>query len=279
MFDVCEIVQAKNISLRLQLVCLAVSQKREGKTALAQFIANRGNKAVDEGLQLAKEFSEAEAQHLRSMKTHIELLEQQNAGECQPGCEGKWLSAAYARLQQHGIMKEDLCAAVYTALSKGRGKYQNVFIHGETNCGKSFILSPLKLIYKAFCNPATGSFAWMGAEDAEIIFLNDFHWHPNIKAWADFLQALEGDTVHLLAPTNVCCRYVELNKDTLFFTTSDTPVVLFKAGVVDNTNTQMMLVRWRFFHFWRQIPYSEQQALVPCCHCFAKFILHNACKL
>ena len=146
---------------------MAVSQKREGKTALAQFIANRGNKAVDEALQLAIEFSEAEAQHLRSTKTRIDLLEEQNAGECQPGFEGKWLSAAYALLQRHGIMKEDFCTAVYTDLSKGRGKYRNVFIHGETNCGKSFILSLLKLIYKAFCNPATGSFAWMGAEDAE----------------------------------------------------------------------------------------------------------------
>ena len=278
-YDVCEIVQAKNISSRLELVCLAVSQKREGNTVLAQFIANRGNKAVDEALQLAKEFSEAEAQHLRSTKTRIDLLEEQSAGECQPGCEGKWLSAAYALLQWQEIMKEDFCTAVYTALSKGRGKYQNVFIHGETNCGKSFILSPLKLIYKAFCNPATGSFAWIGAEDAEIIFLNDFRWHPKIIAWADFLQALEGDTVHLPAPKNVCCRDVELNKDTPFFATSDAPLVLVKAGAVDNTNTQMMLVRWRFFHFRRQIPYSEQQALVPCGHCFAKFILDNARKL
>ena len=89
-------------------------------------------------------------------------------------------------------MKGEFCNAIYTALAKGRGNYQNVYIHGATNCGKSFILSPLKVIYKAFCNPATGSFAWIGAEDAEIIYLNDFRWHPKIIAWADLLLALEG---------------------------------------------------------------------------------------
>ena len=65
-------------------------------------------------------------------------------------------------------MKEEFCNAIYNALSKGRGKYRNVFIHGEAN--KSFIFSPIKVIYKTFSNPATGSFAWIGAESAEIIF-------------------------------------------------------------------------------------------------------------
>ena len=115
-------------------------------------------------------------------------------------------------MQRHAIIKDDLCSAVYTALAKGRGKYRNTFIHGDTNCGKSFILSPLKVIYKTFFNSATRSFAWLGAEDAEIIFLKDFHWHLKIIALADFLQALEGDTVHLPALKSVCCRDLELNK-------------------------------------------------------------------
>ena len=60
-----------------------------------------------------------------------------------------------------------------------------------------YCIAPLAVIYQAFSNPATGSFAWIAAEEAEIIYLNDFRWHPKIIAWADFLQALEGDTVHL----------------------------------------------------------------------------------
>lgn len=275
-YDVCQIVQAKGITSRLQLVCLAMEQSREGKHSLAQFIANRGNKAVDEAIELAKEFSQAESIYLRSKKTRIQLLEEETTRQCVNGCEGRWLVAASQLLQRHGIMKEEFCNAIYNALSKGRGKYRNVFIHGEANCSKSFILSPIKVIYKTFCNPATGSFAWIGAESAEIIFLNDFRWHPKIIAWADFLQALEGYVVHLPAPKNVCTRDLKLSKDTPFFATSDAPLVLIKAGSIDSTNTQMMNVRWRFFHFWHPIPKEEQQHLLPCGSCFAKFIINNA---
>ncbi|CAH3176812.1 unnamed protein product, partial [Porites lobata] len=219
-FDVCQLVQAKSISSRLELVSLAAAQVREGKTALAEFIANRGSKAVDEAIQLAKEFAEAETRLNRSKKTRIELLEEELTGE---------------------------------------GKYRNVYIHGPANCGKSFIVSPLKVIYQAFSNPATGSFAWIGAEEAEIIYLNDFRWHPKIIAWADFLQALEGDTVHLPAPKNLCSKDIELSKDTPFFATSDAPLVLVKRGAIDRVNTEMMSCRWVFFHFWKQIPHAEQE--------------------
>ena len=274
-YDVCQIVQAKGITSRLQLVCLAVQQNREGKTALAQFIANRGNKAVLEAISLAREFSQAESLSVRAGKTRIELLQEAHVGECATGCDGNWQTAATQLLGRQGMMKGEFCDAIYTALVKGRGKYQNIYIHGPTNCGKSFILSPLKVIYKTFCNPATGSFAWIGAEDAEIIYLNDFRWHPKIIAWADLLLALEGDTVHLPAPKNLSSHDVELQRDTPFFATSDAPIVLVKGGSIDHTNTQMMNARWRFFHFWRQIPLEEQQELVPCGHCFARFILEN----
>ena len=274
-YDVFQIVQSKGITSRLQLVCLAIEQNREGKSSLAQFIANRGNKAVDEAIELAKEFSQAELQSLRTKKTRIELLQEQTASECAAGCRGRWLEAADQLLQRHAILKEDFCTAVYTALSKGRGKYRNIFIHNDTNCGKLFILSPLKVIYKTFCNPATGSFVWLGAENAEIIFLNYFRWHPKIIAWADFRQALEGDTVHLPSPKNVCIRDLKLNKDAPFFASSDAPLVLIKAGAIDSLNTRMMNVRWRFYHFWNQIPKEEQEELIPYSRCFAKFILNN----
>jgi len=92
-----------------------------------------------------------------------------------------------------------LCGAVYEALSKGRGKFCNIYVHGNSNCGKSFILLPLKVIFNTFLNPAMGSFTWIGAEQAEVIFLNDFRWDPKLIALADLLQALEGDVVHLPA--------------------------------------------------------------------------------
>ena len=47
----------------------------EGKTALAQFIANRGNKAILEAISLAREFSQAESLNVCAGKTPIELLQ------------------------------------------------------------------------------------------------------------------------------------------------------------------------------------------------------------
>ena len=274
-FDVCKLIQEKSINTRLELICLAIAQEREGKRCLVEFIANRGHKAVDEALSLAKEFSQAEARFLRSKKTRIQLLEECKDGECVEGCEGKWFLAADEVLRNQGIMPSAFCNAVYAALSKGRGKYRNVYLYGRSNCGKTFMLSPLKAIYKTFCNPATGSFAWIGAEEAEVIFLNDFRWHPTIIAWPDLLQALEGDIIHLPVPKNFCQRDVELNSDTPFFATADAPLVLIKGGTLDRTNTEMMDSRWCFFQFWNTIPQSQQREITPCGQCFARFILEK----
>lgn len=271
-YDVRQLIQSRKITTQLELICPAVEQEREGKTSLAEFIANRGLKAVDEALGLAKEFSEAEARFARSRKTRIQLLEEYKDAECFEGCHGNWIAAAQRLLERHQISIKAFCGAVYTALKEGRGKYKNVYVYGPANTGKTFILSPLKKIYRAFCNPATGSFAWLGAE---IIFVNDFRWNPAIIAWADFLQALEGDTMHLPAPKTFCKRDIKLNKDTPFFATSDAPLVLVKGSSIDRAYTQMMDVRWRMFHFWRQLPQSEQENLIPCGHCFAKLILEN----
>ena len=64
--------------------------------------------------------------------------------------------------------------AVRSLLDKGRGKYRNIMIVGPANCGKKFLLEPLKPIFSTFSNPATTTFAWLGIEDAEVILLNDF---------------------------------------------------------------------------------------------------------
>ena len=119
-----------------------------------------------------------------------------------------------------------LCEAMYTVLEKGRGKYKNIYIYGPSNCGKSFLFGPLKTLFNAFCNPATGSFAWLRADEAEVIYLNDFRLNPTVIAWADLLQALEGNVVQVPAPKNHCKRDFGLSADTLFFATADAPMVL-----------------------------------------------------
>ena len=278
-FDVCPLVQAKSISSRLELVSLAAAQVKEGKT---EFIANWGSKAVDEAIQLVKEFAEAETRINRLRKSRIELLEEELNGKCIDSCEGRWLKGAKQLLQQHEIEKRSFCNVIYSALEKGSGKYRNVYIHGPANCGKLSIVSPLKVIYNVFSNPTTGSFAWIGAEEAEIIYLNDFWWHPKIIAWPKFLQALEGDTVHLLAPKNLYSKDIELSRDTPFFCDLRCPVGPSERGCdgshsLSLGNDELSMVF--FFHFWKQIPHAEQEDIPPCRFYFAKFILCDVAPL
>ena len=162
---------------------------------------------------------------------------------------------------------------LYIKLLVSAVEYQNVYVYGPSNSGKSFILKPLRSIFNTFTNPATGTFAWLGVEDAEVVLLNDFCWHPSIIAWANFLQLLEGDMVHIPAPKNVCSKDIGLKQDTPFFATADAPIVLVKGGSLDQCNTQMMEVRWVFFHLWRQIPKECQVELPACPKCFARLII------
>ncbi len=135
------------------------------------------------------------------------------------------------------------------------------------------LLNPLNTILKSFTNPASTTFAWVGAEDAEIIFLNDFRWSTNIIPWHDFLLLLEGQLVHLPAPKTRFSRDIAFEKDTPVFGTGKTPIVFICGGAVDDLETEMMAVRWRVFTFNKQIPLEQQKTIPPCARCFAQLVL------
>ena len=71
------------------------------------------------------------------------------------------------------------------ALIKGRQKNYNILIVGPTNCGKSFLLDPLELIFNAFVNPATIKYSWINLENKEVAFLDDFRWSPESITWSE----------------------------------------------------------------------------------------------
>ena len=138
----------------------------------------------------------------RSKQSRIDLLIGAKNSACVEGCNGDWLNCAVEILQRNGVSREFLANAVHELLPKGRGKYRNVTIVGPVNYGKTFILNPLTSIYKTFCNPATGSFGWIGVEKAECIFLNDFRWSLQLTPCQDLLLLLllEGHVVHFPTP-------------------------------------------------------------------------------
>ena len=144
---------------------------------------------------------------------------------------------------------------------------------GVANCGKTFLLNPLNVIFNTFSNPACTSFAWVGAEKAECIFLNDFRWSPCIIPWHDLLLLLEGQLVHLPAPKSHYAKDIVFDKDTPIFATGKNEIIFVKSGAVDDKETEMMAVRWKIFRFHAQIPQQQQKEIPPCPKCFAILVL------
>jgi len=135
------------------------------------------------------------------------------------------------------------------------------------------LLNPLTIIFKTFLNPASTTFAWVGAESGEMIFLNNFPWSAQVLPWQDLLLLLEGQPVHFSAPKTHYAQDIAFEKDTPIFCKSKSEIVLIKGGVVDDFETQMMSVRWRVYSLYAQLPESEQVILSPCGKCFARLVL------
>ena len=105
-----------------------------------------------------------------------------------------------------GLSKIFFADSIAMLLAMGRGKGFNLYITGPANFGKTFILDPLRVIYKTFISPATCSYAWLGVEEIEVIFLNDFSYTPAILPWNDMLLLLESRVVHFAAPKTSYAR-------------------------------------------------------------------------
>lgn len=131
----------------------------------------------------------------RESKSRIWIIEEVAKGPCQS--KGEWLRCAKEVLAKNKINVYVFAHAVRQCLIFGRRKNTNVLLIRPTNCGKSFLLDPIELIFKTFVNLATDRYAWVGLDKCEVAYLNDFRWTPEIIAWSDLLLLLEGQTVHL----------------------------------------------------------------------------------
>ena len=67
-YQVAEIVLSKRLRNRTKLLAFSNQQRQEGKTDLAEFIVNRGKKAVNEVIATAWELESAQKTHERLVK-------------------------------------------------------------------------------------------------------------------------------------------------------------------------------------------------------------------
>ena len=225
-------------------------------------------------MQTCWEMVDAVENETRESQSRLQILEEARKKKCVSGCDGEWKRLASQTLERNNCSKNEFRDAVKNALSKGRGTGRNILITGPANCGKTFMLKPLCDIFDAFVNPASGTFAWVGVEEAEIIFLNDFRWSERILPWQDMLRLLEGDKIHVPTPKTHFAQDIILEKDTPMFCTAPSRIRKFSRNYdVNEVESEMMDVRWKTFTFFHQMKISETRDIPSCQKSLADFLL------
>ena len=133
------------------------------------------------------------------------------------------------------------------------------------------MLKTLELIYDVLSNPANDKYAWIVADTAEIIVLQDFRRCRDSIPWKDLLLLLEGEIVNLPASKKQFSTAVVIKRDTPIFATSESRITYTgKFNSTDDRETEMMSVGWKFIEFTHQIAENEQKQVAPCGRCFAE---------
>lgn len=274
-FDVSEFMVQENVRTDIELFAKAQQQKLAGKTDLANFVLSRSSKVLQDLLENTWKMQESVAKLSQQAIPRMQSVRHCASQECVAGCGGKWLRCAVQVLEQNKVHPIVFAQALRDLLVKGRGKFRNVLIIGPANCGKTFLLSPIRLILDTFSNPSNDKYAWLGAEQSQAIFLNDFRWSSDMIAWKELLLLLEGQAVHLPAPKNNYSKDICISKDIPIFATSKSRIQFQGRGSqqTDPIENEMMDARWKVFEFFKQIPADQQLELPPCPKCFSDLTL------
>lgn len=273
-YEVSEFIVKEGIRSRTVLLHIANVRAKNGERDLKAWVVGHSTKFVNELIATTWEMEEAGAILERRKKTRMEILNDAFQGPCAESCiQHEWLRCAVSILQSNSVNVYVFAAAMRNALKNGRGKGNNVLIVGPSTCGKSFLLTPLQLVYAAFANPSNTKYAWVSLEDKEVALLNDFRWSAECIDWKDFLLLLEGDTVNLPRPKNTFATdlTIERSNSVPFFSTSIRPFeYVGKGNSKDPGETAMMDTRWQVFTFTKKV--ENPRIVLPCPRCFADLI-------
>lgn len=273
--EVSKVLISDKIKTESELMRLALHRSQNGEHDLQSFLLNKTPRAISDLINTTWKIHYSEDVVQRERKSRMVLIREAAQGQCVQNCQNKdWLKCAREILTNNEVNVFYFACAVRNALKKGRGKGNNLLIVGPTNCGKSFLLNPLELIFKTFINPANTKYAWIGLEDSEVAYLNDFRWNREMIEWSDFLLLLEGQTVHLPRPKNQYATDLAIDRkhSIPFFATSKSAIQYAgKFNAPDEKESDMMASRWQMFSFTFQI--QNPRDLGECPRCFAELIL------
>ncbi len=274
--EVSDFILRHNIRGIQELFSKADDRKKNGECDLANFLFSRTQKFIDELISKSWMLQQASSDLAREKVSRIDKVRDAATKSCIEGCNTDWFQCAIEVLLLNDIEPAVFSSYLFDLLAEGRGKFRNLMIYGRSNCAKTFMLKPLKCIFgdRLFDNPANDKYAWVGADKAEVIVLQDFRFSKDVISWKDLLLLLEGETVKLPAPKNHFSTDVAITSDVPIFATTKAPIV-FKGpfNAEDERETEMMNSRWRMIRFKHAFEEKNQKNLIPCGSCFARLVL------
>ena len=204
-FEVSESLVKNDIYVDTKLFLEASERKEKGQIEFAAFVLSRSN---------------------------ISLVSLRTPGKCtmqklplnvkKQLCELCWWfwhgvnESARQVLQLNSINPYAFSDTIKNLLARGRGKIRNMTFR-PPNYGKTFLLKPLRIIFRAFINPENGKYVWVGAYQADLIVSQDFRWSSELIYSNVSLLFLEGKNVKLTSPKNQCNKDVCINADIHIF--------------------------------------------------------------
>jgi len=269
--DVAKFIHKSKISTYNELLAAAETRVEGGQNDLSDFVFNRNEKVLQELITKTWQMASAKSKLSANKKSCYDAVKECLDEPCHDGCNGEWLTCATEVLALNNIQVENFTASIRELLQKGRGKHRNIFISGPANCAKTFMLKPLRTIFndKVFENPTNHKYAWLGADEAHMMLLNDFRWNREIITWDNLLRLLDGDIVKLPAPKNLQSEDVIIKRSIpifatgrsipIFATGKSTPTYRGSYNSTCDVETDMMNARWKTFGFSHVFPERAQK--------------------
>ena len=245
---------------------LALAQKLGDPRLVSLFMTASATTIVER----AQHALEAETRIERSLKSRLDILKEAASSACVCEQHGKWKMSALDLLRLQKIAPARFAAAVVLALERGASKGANVFIFGSTTSGKSWILDPLRSIYRCHLTPAPShpGFPLQDLPVKEVILWQDFRRNEDMLPWASLLLLFEGTEITIRRPRT------EFMGDLDYKVTQ--PVFLTSKGQLEHGDPEeeaMMARRFEYFCFAKTVPPNRVRKIAPCSSCFASMCL------
>ena len=167
-----------------------LQKKKEGKKVRQiwqPFCCHVPKKTLNDLIGSTWEMQNAKTTLEREKTSRMQVLEKVRWSSCVDVCDMEWYICSRDILQKNSINPYVHDDAMRDLLIHGRGKLRNVMITGPANCCKNFMLNPLEVIYNAFSNPANDKYARDGADNAQVMILQDLRWRSGWICWKDLL--------------------------------------------------------------------------------------------